>query len=194
MPSAPPSVADAPVEWDHGLLKVLYGLLFSAPDRELAGVLVGVPPEGSHAGLPLVRAAIPATQGFIPGRAALFVHQTWAQVHQAMARHYQGLETVGWYVSRPGQGTGLTEVDVLNHRRWFSRPDQVLFVADSISHRAAVYAWASGRLVQVTEGPVAPRYTQPPRLRFPVAWISLLTVPGFALGAIAFIVAQALGG
>jgi hypothetical protein len=194
MAAASLSTADPPVEWDDGLLKVLYGLVFSAPDREVAGVLVGVPPEGSRTGLPLVRAAIPATQGFIVGQAALFVHQTWAQVHATMARHYPGLETVGWYVSRPGQGTALTQADALNHRRWFSRPDQILFVVDSTAHRAAIYAWGSGRLVKVTEGPIARRYTRPPRPRFPVAGISLLAVLGVALGAIGFIVAQALGG
>src|SRR5438105_1623989 len=107
MPTVQASLADAPVEWDAGLLKALYELVFSAPDRELAGVLVGVPSEESSSGMPFIRAAIPATQGFIPGQASLFVHQTWAQIHATMGRHYPGLETVGWYVSRPGQGIGL---------------------------------------------------------------------------------------
>lgn len=194
MATVQPSIADAPVDWDDGVLKALYELVFSMPDREVAGVLVGVPPAGSGTGLPFVRAAIPATQGFVPGQSSLFVHQTWAYVHQTMARHYQGLEAVGWYVSRPRQGTGLTEADMLNHRRWFARPDQVLLVVDSAAHRAAVYAWADGQLVRVTEGAVARRYTRPPRPSFPFAGVGVLAMLGVAIGVIAFIIAQALGG
>jgi hypothetical protein len=189
-----PAVADAPIDWDAGVLKALYGLVFSMPDREVAGVLVGVPPAGTETGLPFIRAAIPATQGYMPGQASLFLHQTWAQVHATMARHYAGLEAVGWYVSRAGQGTGLTEADVLNHRRWFARPDQVLLVVDSLTHHAAVYAWSGGQLVQLTEGAVARRYTRPPRSGFPLAGVGLLVVLGVALGIVAFVIAQALGG
>jgi len=194
MVTAQPSIADAPVDWDAGVLKALYELVFSMPDREVAGVLVGVPPAGSETGLPVVRAAIPATQGFMPGQASLFVHQTWAQLHATIARHYPGLEAVGWYVSRPGQGTGLTDADILNHRRWFARPGQVLLVVDSVSHRAAVYAWSGGELVCVTEGPVARRYTRPPRPGLPLAGVGLLAVLGIAIGIIAYVIAQALGG
>ncbi len=194
MATVQPSIVDAPVDWDAGVLKALYELVFSTPDRELAGVLVGVPSAGSETGLPLIRAAIPATQGFMPGQASLFVHQTWAQVHATMARYYGGLEAVGWYVSRPGQGTGLTESDVLNHQRWFARRDQVLLVVDSLSHHAALYAWSNGRLVRVTEGAVARRYTRPPRPGLPVAGIGLLAVLGIAIGIVAFLVAQVLGG
>jgi len=194
MATVQPSIAEAPVDWDAGVLKALYELVFSMPDREVAGVLVGVPPEGNATGLPFVRAAIPATHGFMPGQASLFVHQTWAHVHATMARYYAGLEAVGWYVSRPGQGTGLTEADILNHRRWFARPDHVLLVVDSLSHQAAVYAWSGGQLVRVTEGAVARRYTRPPRPGFPLAGVGLLAVLGVAIGIIAFVIAQALGG
>ncbi len=192
------STSTAPVEtqaeWDSRVLATLYRLVFATPDRELAGVLVGSSPVGAGGGLPVIRAAIPATQAFLPGQAALFSHHTWAQVYDAMARHYGGLEAVGWYVSRPGQGTGLTEADVANHGRWFSRPDQILLVVDSRSHRAAIYVWSGRGLVRLTEGPVARRYTRPPRASFPYAGVSLLSVIGMAAGAIAFLVSQALGG
>jgi len=158
------------------------------------GVLAGVPPGGSGSGLPLVRAAVPATQGVMPGQASLFVHQTWAQVHATMARHYPGLETIGWYVSRRGQGTALTEPDLLNHRRWFSRPDQILLVVDSVSHRAAVYAWSGGQLAQLTEGPVDRRYMRPTRSAFPLVGVGILAVLGIAIGVLAFVIAQAFGG
>jgi proteasome lid subunit RPN8/RPN11 len=194
MATAPPSIADARVEWDTGLLKALYELVFSQPDREVAGVLVGIRPDDSESGLPFIRAAIPTTQGFMPGQAALFVHETWAHVHATMGRYYRGLETVGWYVSRPGCGTAPTEADVLNHGRWFSRADQVLMIVDSSTHQAAVYAWSRGRLARLTAGPIARRYTRAPRPTFPLAGLSVLALLGIVMGVIAFVIAQALGG
>lgn len=191
----PSTVAvEPPAEWDSKVLAALYQLAFATPDREVAGVLVGSVREGPRGGLPVVQAAIPATQGFAPGQAALFSHQTWAQVYDAMARHYRGLEAVGWYVSRPGQGTGLTDADIANHGHWFSRRDQILLMVDSRSHRAAIYVWSGRGLVRLTEGPVARRYTRPARPGFPYAGVSLLSVVGMAAGAIAFLVSQVIGG
>jgi hypothetical protein len=111
-----------------------------------------------------------------------------------MAKHYRDLHTVGWYVSRPGAGTELTEADALNHARWFARAGQILLVVDSRTHQAALYAWASDRLTLVTTGPIARRYSRAKRLTFPVAGVGLLIVLGVALGAVSFIFAQALGG
>jgi hypothetical protein len=177
------AVADSPADWDSEVLRALYQLVFAAPDRELAGVLVGSSDSGS--GLPVVRAAIPATQGFAPGDASMFAYVTWAHVHAAMARYYPGLDTVGWYISRPGNGTGLRPEDLANQRRWFDRSGQILLVVDSLSHR---------RLTALTEGPVARRYTHPPRPRYPVAGVGVLAVSGVAFGAFSFLIAQALGG
>jgi proteasome lid subunit RPN8/RPN11 len=176
------------------LLKALYELVFSVTDREVAGVLVGSTGESSESGLPVVRAAIPATEGFLPGQAALFTHQTWAHVHHTMARHYSGLEAVGWYLSRPGRGTTLTEADAANHVRWFGRGDRILLAVDSRSHRAAIYTLTGQRLVRVTEGPVARRYSRPPKPGVPAAGLALLSVVGVALGLMAFVIAQAIGG
>jgi proteasome lid subunit RPN8/RPN11 len=188
------ATADTPVDWDSDLLKALYDLVFSTPDREVAGVLVGTRADAAAGSLPVVRAAIPATEGYVPGQAALFEHQVWAQVNATMARHYAGLDVVGWYVSRPDHGTTLTAADVANHGRWFGRRDQVLMAVDSRRYRAAIYGWSTQGLTQLSEGPIARRYTRPPRLGFPTAAVALLAVTGMAFGALAFLIAQAIGG
>lgn len=194
MQSSEAALAEPAPDWDSELLYALYQLVFSSPDREVAGVLVGSPADQSETGLPVVRAAIPATQSFVPGEASMFAYMTWAHVHEAMARYYAGLETVGWYVSRPGRGTGLTPQDVANHARWFGRPGQILLVVDSLSHRAALYGYGPGGLVPLTEGPVARRYTHPAKPRFPLAATGVLAVAGATCGALVFLIAQALGG
>src|SRR5450755_1427903 len=107
MSFANPSIGEAASSWDSELLSALYTLMFSSPDREVAGVLVGQSADATRR-MPLVRAAIPAAHGFATGQASAFAHQTWAQVHAEMARYYPDLESVGWYVSRPGHGVGLT--------------------------------------------------------------------------------------
>jgi hypothetical protein len=192
-PTSP--IAEPPtVEWNSGVLGALYELAFAAPDREVAGVLVGLAPHQSPTGMPLVRAAIPVTQGFMPGQASLFVHQTWAQVHRTMGRHYPQLETVGWYVSRPGNGIAFTDADELNHSRWFAQPEQVFLLVDSVGHQAAVYGWRGNRLALLTDGTVARRGTGSQRHGTPAAAIGILIIIGAAVGAVAFILAQALGG
>jgi hypothetical protein len=190
--SATFSETDQPVRWESDLLRALYELVFSAPDREVAGMLVGIPGTGNR--FPMVRAAIPATEGYAPGQASVFAHQTLAQVHATMARHYQQLEVVGWYVSRPGAGVGLTEADTINHARWFARPDQILLVVDSQSHQVAIYVWRDQQLIQLTSGVIARRRDRPAPARFPAAALTLLIIIGIALGAIAFVIAQAFGG
>ncbi len=186
------AVVDAPADWDSEVLRALYQLVFAAPDRELAVVLVGSPP--GDPGLPVVRAAIPATQSFVAGQASTFVHATWSHIHDAMARYYPGLDTVGWYVSRPGTGTATTHADLANHKRWFDRPGQILLVVDSLSHSAALYEYSHGDLVRLTEGPVARRFTHPPRPGYPIAAIGILSVFGVACGTFSFLIAHALGG
>lgn len=175
-------------DWDEGVLASLYQAAFATSDREVAGVLVGSP---AAAGAPQIRAVIPAAEGLQVGQAAQFTHQTWAHVHQAMADHYQGLEVVGWYLSRPGQGTGLTDADTANHHRWFGLPHQVLLMLDSRSLRGALYTPGPTGLVQVHEGPVARRYTNPAPSTGVAAAVALLVTIGVLLGAFVFAIAVA---
>jgi len=80
-------------------------------------------------------AAIPATEGFVPGQAAMFEHHVWARVTATMARHYsaRGRRLV---CEQTRSGTKPTDADVLTHQRWFARPDQILMTVDSTAHEA----------------------------------------------------------
>jgi proteasome lid subunit RPN8/RPN11 len=176
--------------WESGVLASLYEVAFATPDREVAGVLVGTPAVDGHP--PTVQAVVPASQGIQPGQASQFNHETWAYIHDTMARHYGGLEVVGWYLSRPGMGTELLDADITNHQRWFTSPRQVLLTLDSRAHRGALYQAHDRRLVRLHEGPVARRYTQPQPPRGIGAAVALLAVIGMALGALLFLLTQVL--
>jgi hypothetical protein len=90
-------------------------------------------------------------------------------------------------------GPELSETDALNHGRWFARPDQILLVVDSQTHRAAIYAWVQGRLAPIGEGAVTrPIGVRRPSPQFPLAALSLLIIVGMMLGLIAFLIDRAL--
>jgi len=191
VPGAPLTpISEASPDWAHGVLASLYQAAFSAPDREVAGVLVGRAGAGTEQ--PHIQAIIPATEGHQIGQAAMFGHDSWAYVHDAMARHYPGLDLVGWYVSRPGNGCALTPADLLNHQRWFSHAHQVLLVLDSRTHRGALFGWRGAQLSCLHEGPVARRYTRAPREGPPVAGLVMLSGLGVLLGLLAYILSEAL--
>ncbi|HEY4095785.1 MAG TPA: hypothetical protein VGM33_09755 [Baekduia sp.] len=181
---------DTTPDWESGVLASLYQVAFATPDREVAGVLVGIP--GTDGQSPTVRAVVPAAQGTQVGQASLFTHQTWAVIHNTMARHYAGLEVVGWYLSRPGMGTDLVEADVTNHQRWFDSPKQVLLTLDSRAHRGALYQTLPQGLVRMHEGPVARRHARPAPSPGVGAAVAVLAVLGVALGALLFLVTQLL--
>jgi proteasome lid subunit RPN8/RPN11 len=176
--------------WESGVLASLYRVAFATPDREVAGVLVGIPGSDGHP--PTVQAVVPAAEGIEVGQASRFTHQTWSVIHSTMARHYAGLEVVGWYLSRPGMGTELIEADIANHQRWFDSPKQVLLTLDSRAHRGALYQSLPQGLVRLHEGPVARRHTRPEPPPGIGGAVALLAVLGVALGALLFLVIQVL--
>lgn len=177
--------------WSTGVLESFYRLAFSRPDVEIAGLLVGRAAYGMPAH---IDAVIPLHEAGLLGAGAAFSHQGWSHAHDLMARHYRGLEIIGWYVSRPGRGTALTPAEAADHRQWFPQPHQVALVLDSSSHRGALFAWDGGRLVELYEGPVERRYTHAPRGRAPWRGHAVLAAAGAAAGAASYVLsAQVLG-
>lgn len=177
--------------WSGGVLESFYRVAFSRPDTEIAGLLVG---RSAHGAPAHIDAVIPLHEAGVLGAGAAFSHQGWSHAHELMARHYHGLEIVGWYVSRPGRGTALTPAEAADHHRWFPQPHQVALVLDSVSHRGALFAWHGGRLVERYEGPVERRYTRAPRPRAPWRGYTALTAAGAAAGAASYVLSvQVLG-
>ena len=177
--------------WSGGVLESFYRVAFARPDLEISGLLVGRVGAGAPAH---IDAVIPLHEAGMVGSAAAFSHGGWAHAHDVMARHYHGLEIVGWYVSRPGRGTALTATEHANHERWFPQRHQVALVLDSAAHRGALFAWHGGRLVELYEGPVERRYTRAPRPRMPWRAYALLSAAGAAAGAASYVLSvQVLG-
>lgn len=187
-----PSLRDeVAADWSTGVLESFYRIAFSRPDAEVAGVLVGRP---SHGGAPRIEAVIPLSEAGMFGSSAAFSHEGWSYVHKTMARHYPGLEAVGWYVSRPGSGTELSMLEQQEHRRWFPQPYHVALVIDSTVFRGAVFGWQSGQLVELHEGPISMRHILPPHEGVPWGGYAVLVACGSVLGAGAYLLVSAAFG
>jgi hypothetical protein len=173
-------IQDATPGWSRGVLESFYRIAFARPHAEDAGLLVGgvEPSGGAH-----VRAVIPLDASGIAGAAAAFSHRGWAFAHDVMARHYPGLEIVGWYVSRPAGPAALTADETLAHERWFPQPHAVALVLDSRSMRGSLVGWRDGRLTELHEGPIERRYTHAPPQRVPWPAYGLLALCGGGIGA-----------
>ncbi len=165
-------------KWDEGVLYALYQAAFSKPGSEIVGVLVGHP---SRTGMPArISAMIPAGSARVPAHAQLD-HQAWAYIHSMMARHYAGLDIVGWWVSRPGPNTKLTRTELDAAQESFARPNQFGFVFDSRRRRAALYGWQEGHYVFLHEQLVPRRLTRS-RARAASPVRPALTAFGLGLG------------
>jgi proteasome lid subunit RPN8/RPN11 len=143
-------------DWDRGVLNALYELAFATPGVEVGGVLVGRDQGPGHP--PRIDAVIPAMEARTSREHAVFTHDVWAYVYERMGRYYQGLEIVGWYVSRPGGLGQLTQLDQAIHQQWFRHPRQIVMVFDSGCYHGALWTWSPEGLRLVQEGRVSRRY------------------------------------
>lgn len=171
-------------DWDDGVLETLYALVFGEPDVAQAGVLVGHDDGGP--GLPAVLAVIPAGKVAPPAHAVLG-HTEWAYVHEAMARHYAGLQLVGWWASRPMQGTGLNEIEVKVMGEYFAAERRVGMVFDSRRYQGALYGWRGGQIARLHEGPIPRKRTRRLRHGRTATGATIAVTAGLLTGLVAWL-------
>ncbi|MDX8152097.1 hypothetical protein SK069_10870 [Patulibacter brassicae] len=177
-------------DWGREMLRQLSAVALAAPDREVAGVLVG--DRDADGAISSIGGMVEAAEGTQLGQAAMFGHDIWAAVRRKAQRRFAGLEVVGWYLSRPGYGTALLPADEHNHRTWFASGQQLLLLIDSRTLRGAMYLSDGQRLVCVHEGPIERRYLRPTRPGVPALAVGLLLILGAAIGTTASFLLAAL--
>jgi hypothetical protein len=191
MASSSRDVAGTP-GWSPAVLNALYEEVFSTPDVESAGILVG---RGLAPGATAqITALIPAVRCRIPHQRAMLTHEAWSYVHDVMARHYASEEIVGWYLSRP-DGAYMTAQDRATHQRFFSSPGQVALVFDSRAHSGAIFAAVpDGSVRTLYGGPVTHAYKAPAQdTTMPWRGAAVLAVIGLMLGSVLWLAASATG-
>lgn len=119
--------------------------VFSSPEREVGGILVGRLTDG-EAVIEEVLPALAATSG---SANVTFTHDVWETVHAALDRDFPEQRIVGWYHSHPRFGVFMSEYDVFAHKSFFSAPALVAVVVDPHAGEAGWFALRDDLVEQV---------------------------------------------
>jgi proteasome lid subunit RPN8/RPN11 len=114
-------------------------------DREVAGVLVGPPPEKQPDGRYVVHVSdtIIAKYTRMHGASVTYTPESWRYVNDKLAARYPNDEAVivGWYHTHPGFGIFLSGMDQFIHQNFFTQKWHIAFVLDPVARRSGFFCW-----------------------------------------------------
>lgn len=117
----------------------------SSPDREVAGVLVGPPPEKQPDGRYVVHVSdtIIAKHTRMHGASVTYTPESWRYVNDKLAERYPDDTAiiVGWYHTHPGFGIFLSGMDQFIHQNFFTQIWHVALVLDPHARRSGFFCW-----------------------------------------------------
>jgi proteasome lid subunit RPN8/RPN11 len=117
----------------------------SSLDREVAGVLVGPPPEKQPDGRYVVHISdtIIAKHTKMQGASVTYTPESWRYVNDKLADLYpeDSAVIVGWYHTHPGFGIFLSTMDQFIHHNFFTQKWHVAYVLDPIAQRSGFFCW-----------------------------------------------------
>ncbi len=140
------------VRLDPAVRTEIYEHVFSSPDAEVAGVLVGPPRDD---GPVVIEGRIEARDADNQVASVTFTHESWASIYEQLEREFTGLGIVGWYHSHPGFGIFLSDHDLFIHQNFFPGERQVAYVVDPLSAREGFFGWEDGEIEKLFEQPTA---------------------------------------
>lgn len=117
----------------------------SSPDREVAGVLVGPPPEKQPDNRYLVHVSdiIIAKYTKMHGASVTYTPESWRYLTDRLFELYpdESAVIVGWYHTHPGFGIFLSSMDQFIHRHFFTQIWHVALVLDPLSQQSGFFCW-----------------------------------------------------
>jgi proteasome lid subunit RPN8/RPN11 len=117
----------------------------SSLDREVAGVLVGPPPEKQPDGRHLVHISdtIIAKYTRMHGASVTYTPESWRYINDTLADKYPDNEAViiGWYHTHPGFGIFLSGMDQFIHQNFFTQIWHIALVLDPLAKRSGFFCW-----------------------------------------------------
>jgi proteasome lid subunit RPN8/RPN11 len=117
----------------------------SSLDREVAGVLVGPPPEKQPDGRYLVHISdtIIAKHTRMHGASVTYTPESWRYINDKLAEMYPANEAViiGWYHTHPGFGIFLSGMDQFIHQNFFTQTWHIALVLDPLAKRSGFFCW-----------------------------------------------------
>lgn len=117
----------------------------SSMDREVAGMLVGPPPEKQPDGRYLVHITdiIMARHTRMHGASVTYTPESWRYVNDKLIERYPEGDAVivGWYHTHPGFGIFLSGMDQFIHQNFFTQIWHVALVLDPRAQRSGFFCW-----------------------------------------------------
>ena len=117
----------------------------SSLDREVAGVLVGPPPEKQPDGRHLVHISdtIIAKHTRMHGASVTYTPESWRYINDKLAEKFPDNEAViiGWYHTHPGFGIFLSGMDQFIHENFFTQSWHIALVLDPLAKRSGFFCW-----------------------------------------------------
>jgi len=117
----------------------------SSPEREVAGVLIGPPPEKQPDGRYVVHITdmIIAKHTRMHGASVTYTPESWRYMNDRLAQLYpdDAAVIVGWYHTHPGFGIFLSGMDRFIHHNFFTQIWHVALVLDPLARRCGFFSW-----------------------------------------------------
>jgi proteasome lid subunit RPN8/RPN11 len=114
-------------------------------DREVAGVLIGPPPEKQPDGRYVVHVSdtIIAKYTKMHGASVTYTPESWRYVNDRLAEMYpdESAVIVGWYHTHPGFGIFLSGMDQFIHQNFFIQIWHIALVLDPVARRSGFFCW-----------------------------------------------------
>ncbi len=117
--------------------------------RQLGGVLLGkIAGSGEERQL-TISAALTVRPRGAEETSLSFTPEVWAEIYREKAERYPQEKIVGWWLTHPGTGLGLSNYDISLAKYHFTLPWQVIYVVDPAGDRRGFYQWADDTLAPV---------------------------------------------
>ena len=117
----------------------------SSLDREVAGMLIGPPPEKQPDGRYVVHVSdvIIAKHTRMHGASVTYTPESWRYVTDRLHERYPNEEAVivGWYHTHPGFGIFLSGMDLFIHQNFFTQKWHIALVLDPLARRSGFFCW-----------------------------------------------------
>ncbi len=121
----------------------------SSLDREVAGVLVGPPPEKQPDGRYVVHVTdtIIAKHTRMHGASVTYTPESWRYLNDKLSEMYpdDSAVMVGWYHTHPGFGIFLSGMDLFIHQNFFTQIWHVALVLDPVARTSGFFCWDRGK-------------------------------------------------
>lgn len=130
---------------DEPPLRAAQAHALSSPNREVAGVLIGPPPEKQPDGRYVVHIidTIIAKHTVMQGASVTYTPESWRYMNDKLRERYpdETAVMVGWYHTHPGFGIFLSGMDQFIHQNFFTQIWHVALVLDPHAKTSGFFCW-----------------------------------------------------